>query len=267
LKAWEQVRQVIGTDSTARSLFVAMVSREPELLDQAARQESTVAEQLTQRCQQLQQSLRTVNGTRGTIALEQVAVLLFVAGDPGLTLPVGTHNSIHTLLLQPAPLASLEKNAAARKLLVRYFQRRTEPTVQSQNLTFLTSNNITEGIDWALKLAKDKETIPEIRAMAIDAVGRLGGKPYQKEVEALLDDDAVVGTYTFGKVHFQTEVRDAALATLVQMTGQQLTDYPFPYVQAYPRTPHYSPRYLGFTEAKERETALKQWKASADTMK
>jgi hypothetical protein len=267
LKAWEPLRQVIGADAAARSFFVAMACSEPDLLEKVGQKESVVEEQLTQRCVQLLQSLRGTSGTRATISLEQVAVLLYVAGDPGLTPSAQVHNSIHTLLLQPGPRTGLETNTAARKLLVRYFQRRTDPAVQNQNLTFLSLHNITEGADWALKLAKDKEATPETRATAIEAVGRLGGKRYQKEVEAFLDDTAVVGTFTIKSHSCQTEVRDVALAALVQLTEQKLTDYPFPYPQACPNLARYVPRCLGFAEEKDRETALKQWKASAGTMK
>jgi hypothetical protein len=58
-----------------------------------------------------------------------------------------------------------------------------------------------------------------------------------------------------GKVRCQTQVRDVARATLVQLTGQKLTDYSFPYAQAYPNTGHYTARCPGFAEANERETA------------
>ena len=79
-------------------------------------------------------------------------------------------------------------------------------------------------------MAKNKATQPYIRATAMAVVGRVGGKEQIAEMESFLTDTTLLGQSQFGTVRIQTEMRDVALAMMVQLSGQQAVDYGFPYL-------------------------------------
>ena len=66
-----------------------------------------------------------------------------------------------------------------------------------------------------------------------------------------------------------------ALAMLVQLSGQRLEDYGFPYItQIQPgfranqqQVIFFSPTLMGFSDAAGRDAALKKWKSWSDAAK
>jgi hypothetical protein len=60
-------------------------------------------------------------------------------------------------------------------------------------------------------------------------------------------------------------MRDVALAALIQLSGQDLNDYDFPYLKNFRgiRGPvQLPPNYFGFSDDASRAAAVKRWKDS-----
>jgi hypothetical protein len=195
-----------------------------------------------------------------------VTALLFLATDSRMQLKTEAHYPIYNLLHQPQPREGLQNNGIARKLLVTYLESRTDPNLVHQNLYLAMNFNLKESVGWALKMAKAKETQAYVRATAITVVGKLGGKEQIPDLEAMLTDTTQIGASTFNTVQIKTEMRDVALAMLVQLSGQNLADYNFPYITALnpglrgnTQNFVYAPSLLGFSDAAGREAALKKW--------
>ena len=266
LPAWTRFSKISGDDAAAKALFVEMCCNEAPLLEALERDPREAAEKFTARCQNLQQALFNRNGQPGTVTLGQVTALLFIATDSRVQIPTQAHYPIYNLLQQPQPREGLQNNTVARKLLVTYLETRTDPNLMHQNLYLAMNLNLKESTGWALKMAKNKTTQPYIRATALAVVGRLGGKEHVAELEAFLTDTTQLGQSQFNSMRIQTEMRDVALAMMVQLSGQQASDYGFPYLtaiqpalRANPQNVFFAPTMLGFSDAKSREAALKRW--------
>jgi hypothetical protein len=267
LPAWTRFSKLAGDDTSAKTLFVEMCCSETVLLEAVEKDPNDAGHKFSARCQELQNSLFGRAGPRTTMTLGQVTALMFIATDGRVKLSAEAHYPIYNFLNQPQPREGLQNNTVARKLLITYLEQRTDPNLMQQNLYLAINFNLKESIDWAIKVAKNKDTQPYVRATALGAIGKLGGKEHIADLETFLTDTAQLGQYQVNMLRIQTEVRDVALATLVQVTGQQLEDYDFPYLkQLQPafrgnvQNLQYSPVLLGFSDAAGREAALKRWK-------
>jgi hypothetical protein len=267
LPAWNRFSKLAGDDPSAKALFVEMCCSEAVLLEALEKDPKVAGEKFAARAQQLQQSLFTPTGQRGTVTLGQITALLFIATDSRIQLTTQAHYPIYTLLHPPAPREGMQTNTIARKLLVTYLEQRTDPNLVHQNLYLAINFNLKEAVGWALKTAKNKDMQPYARATALAVVGRVGGKEHLKELEPFLTDTTAVGTSQFNTVRINTELRDVALAMIVQLSGQQAADYGFPYLaaiqpalRANPQQIYFAPTLLGFGDTATRDAAFKRWK-------
>ncbi len=274
LPAWTRFSKLAGDDATAKALFVEMCCNEAPLLEALDKDPKQAASKFAARCQQLQQSLFTANGTRATVTFGQVAALLFIATDGRVQINAQAGYPIYTLLNQPQPREGFQNNPFARKLLVSYLEQRTDQNLLQQNLYLAMNFNLKESVGWALKMAKSKDTQPYVRATALAVVGKVGGKEHVAELEAFLTDTTQLGQTQFNQVRIHTEVRDVALAMMVQLSGQKAEDYGFPYLaaiqpalRANPQQVFFAPTLLGFGDAASRDAALKKWKEWSEAEK
>jgi hypothetical protein len=81
-------------------------------------------------------------------------------------------------------------------------------------------------------------------------------------LESLLDDKTVCYTVRSGSDTFETQVRDIALAALVEISGQDPREYGFSRLSRT-RTAATTPQMLGFTTSQEnqRDEGVKKWRA------
>ena len=161
----------------------------------------------------------------------------------------------------------MQNNPVARKLLVSYLEQRTDPSLLHQNLYLAMNFNLKECAGWAMKVAKNKDTPSFIRATALATIGKVGGKEQVADLESFLTDTTQLGQSQFNTVRIQTEMRDVALAMIVQLSGQSAADYGFPYLgqlqpalRANPQNVFFAPTMLGFSDSTSREAAFKRWK-------
>ena len=92
-----------------------------------------------------------------------------------------------------------------------------------------------------------------------------------EELEPLLEDTTSLGgTIRIGTATVNAQMRDVALAALVHLSGQNVFDYPFAYLQTYKNLRgnfQLPPYYYGFQDDTTRTAALKKWKDSQEPKK
>ena len=274
LPAWSRFKKVAADDPSAKALFVEMCCNEAALLDALEKNPREASEKFAARCQQLQQAIFTPDGRRSAVTLGQVTALLFLATDGRLQLTPQAHYPLCTLFHQPLPSEGLQTNAVARRLLVAYLEQRSDPMFTHQNLYLVMNFNLKERLGWALKVAKNKSEQSFIRATALAAIGKVGGKEHVAALETFLTDTTQLGQSQFNTVRIQTEMRDVALAMIVQLSGQSAAEYGFPYLaqlqpalRANPQNVFFAPTLLGFADSASREAAFKRWKEWSEAEK
>ena len=121
-----------------------------------------------------------------------------------------------------------EQSAMLKKLVGAWIVKETSPNVTAENLKFAAMFDLkAEGLIVATRVLADERTQAAPRQAAILIIGRFGDKQLVPLVEKFLTDETVCGAVQMpvrpGQVEVQ--VRDAALAVIVQLTNQELKDY------------------------------------------
>src|SRR5262249_4347179 len=122
-----------------------------------------------------------------------------------------------------------------------------------------------EALPRALKTVNSKQAPAYTRGMAVLFVGQLGGREHMKEIDKLLTDQTQMGAIRTGTMTINAQMRDVALAALIQLSGQDIQNYNFPYMQNYRgfQGPiNLPPYYYGFADDARRAPAFKKWKDS-----
>jgi len=119
-----------------------------------------------------------------------------------------------------------------------------------------------EALPYAVKVAKTGSVPGYARGQALLLMAKLGDKELIPTVEGMLGDKTNIGALGINNMTLQAELRDLALAVLVKLTGQSLSDYGFPFFQMIPGATltDNSPSVAGFGGTAAREAALKKWK-------
>jgi hypothetical protein len=267
LPAWERYKKYAGDDQASRSVFVGMYTNEGNLLGLLERDPKTFQTAFVARLQDIQRSMYTPWGGRGTpLEVGQVIALLFAATDSRISTDVTSFYLLTNLCCQQNIRQSFESNVCARKLLVQFFEQRNDQNTQAQAIQVAMQLNIKEMAPAALKLATNKNAQPWTKATALLAVGKLGTKEHIKDIEPLLNDTTALGTIRLPQTNnLSTEMRDVALAAMILLSGQDIQDYDFPYLKAVRIDKQYlAYNYFGFKDNTEREAVLKKFKESRE---
>lgn len=124
-----------------------------------------------------------------------------------------------------------------------------------------------EGNDVALA-ALDVKTLPAYqKSQALFMIAKNGTKDAALRIEPLLDEKAELGSASINGMMIRAQVRDVALATLVQLTGQKLTDYDFPFFRVNGQVllnqgVFQPPGWYGFENDAARNAAIKKYRDS-----
>ncbi len=272
LPSYERYKKILGDDQAARTLFVEMYTTEGGLLASLERDPKGFQTTFATRVQQIQQHLYTPWGQVNQIPLGQVVALLFVATDSRATTDLNSFYLMMNLFYQQNIQQGFKANAGARKLLVEFFEKRSDQNTQQQAIQIAMQLDLKEMAPTAVKMATNKNTQAWTRATALIAVGKLGTKDNIKTIEPLLTDETNLGQMQFntpgsGVIKVETRMRDVALAAMILLSGQSIQDYDFPYlklVHINQQQQYLAYNYFGFTNKEQREAALKKFKESRE---
>ncbi|HUR53149.1 MAG TPA: hypothetical protein VMZ71_03390 [Gemmataceae bacterium] len=175
--------------------------------------------------------------------------------------------AVSTLFLTPGFNAAAgensERGTAIKAVIVKWLETRTDPAQMYQAMTSATNLGLKEASGVAAKLLQSGGT-PVYRLYAAYAIAKNDAKQYAAALEKALDDtSAITSTRIVNGERFTTDyqVRDAALAALVMMSGQNTEDYGF-VEQFLGNTTASRYTYSARTLAEsERKAAVEKWRA------
>jgi hypothetical protein len=227
-----------SADKTARALFTEFLSVPggSELLSALDRDRGTAGQVVAARKQELYNARFPRNGTPGrNPSVAEVAVVMFAESQvPAKNVPRATAlTSVITASgLSTAVQNDDDRGRALKAVMTAWFDSRTEGVDMYSALTLANNMNNTQA---AGRLAGRLLTVPGVtgfyRGQAMSTIVRLKMTEQLPAVEKAFGDQAVISTtirvVNGVQVRQTTEVRDAALATAVLLTGQDPAAYHF----------------------------------------
>ena len=270
LPAWDRFSKLVGKDDPARRLFVEMYCSEGTMLAELDRRPQEFAPRFQAHVLDIQRNLHTPFGQANPISHARVVALLFMATDPRAGDNLQSFYALNNLFYQQNVQQAFKGNAGSRKLLVSFLESRSNPATVSQAFYIAQQLQLKEALPLAVKTINAKTAPPYTRGMAVLFVGRMGAKEYARNLEPLLADPSAMGTIRTGTGTINAQMRDVALAALIELSGQNIHDYNFPYMQnykGYRGTINLPPYYYGFGDDAARAAALKKWQDSQPARK
>jgi hypothetical protein len=263
LPGWSRFAKAYGDNSQSRQLFVEMQRADPEVLRSLEETPRAAADLVSQRTAQHQQQLQLGNNRQ--LPLGEVAVLVFVAGEEDVSLPDNTLSMVLSYCFQPAMRDAVNhpsRRDVPRKMLGAAI-RKCSDSAAPQAMQVAMEFGMEEGLVPAVKILKAQGgRIPYMNQYALMAVAKLGDASHLPLVEPLMDDSTVVTRRQENKRIVELQVRDAALATAILLTKQDLKTY-FTGRQELasvdPRNVYFNPQLIGFEKDEDRAAVFKKW--------
>jgi hypothetical protein len=265
LPAWKRYRESIGNTRMARALFVNMIREEMPLLQ--AFESGMKLEQLFSKRLKSLQPYSSVNTYGPRVASSQsLATMLFLVGEPELTVDQITHQQIFSLL-QYTGTQNMVKGSPYREILfgmlddwVRTLDKQI-PNAYYPLMIALNYDMKEAGFDIAKKHLGNTTTSSSAQQYGIMAIARFGTA---RDIDLLipqLQNSAVCHTWSNPQIKkgvIKTQVRDVALVMMLEMTKQNHQQYGFTLLQRNPTTVFHG-YTCGFVDESQRDKALQMW--------
>jgi hypothetical protein len=263
---WPKFKELVGDSQQSRELFADMHRFDTSLLTSLESNPAGQEERLSERCLEFMTSQS--NGTNMIARQDEIALLLFAGVLPksrvGYQAQSYLFNGLQIMSYKPRGKDLLKNNPLIRKLLVNYISEGNN--ISGYGGLYLIANlELKEGVDIAKKYLKQPSRDTSSRAMAVSILGKLGGKAAIADIVPFLEDKTSIQQMQFGNgAKINTQMRDVALATLVQATGQNLNDYNFAYLKVFGGrgvgpSLYLNPMLSGFGDDQTRDASLKKW--------
>ena len=269
LAGWQRYRSLAGATPASRRLFADMQRAERELLDAVAEAPAKAGALLDERCQQVEHLTQDGDSSRPSqLSLATTAALLFAASNPDVPISGHAGNCLHTVGNQTALAQALNTRPAAviiRGLLNAWISRPFErdSLTAYRNLLLAMQYNLKDAVQPALALLGPPGGPSNLEPFAILTIGKLGGPEHLPALEPILKDERAIDAVDRGGQKSNTQIRDVALAAMIHLTRQKLSDYGFAHAKTHPYY-LFNTNTLGFNDPAAREAALKKWLAWAE---
>jgi hypothetical protein len=275
LKRW---LDIAGQSDASKKLFVAVLRHSPDLLIDLHLSPDKLDEEYIKLVRFLDEQLRFPENIPGQqsqgVTQVELALFLFLATDPrrkadvkisrpGLNPPsvVLSRSNLKTYLESPSAREPFQR------LFIEFLAREKNQHTLVQAVQLTESARLNEALPAILKLAEGKNTSPPLRATAVRAIGRLGGRDSLPLLTPFFDDNSpfVEATLIGGEKGQHLRVCDVALGMAIHLHGQKLTDFGFK--RDLPKSEKFEDvgwfrHFLISDDA--REQALTKWKAFAE---
>ena len=242
LPGWDRARRRLAETEDARRLFAEMYRTEPALLEGYGEDNAKAAAAFSLRVDELhdQQYQRSRINYRLRSQLQQstsanVMALLFVGADADLELPHPLVARFRTMFVQAWPAARVQaapEREYIRDWLAEWIMHKfTQPHREYEAIVLGMQYDVPQVLQLALDVLRQGESHQYSRLHAASCIGKYGQPWHLPLVESLLTDQTTVGQpehrINNRPVRFETQVRDVALAVLLQRTGQEPREYGF----------------------------------------
>jgi hypothetical protein len=263
---WAKFKAVAGDTPKAREFFAAMHRFDTEFLTKLDKEPAALGQKVAVRSTQFMQAQNS--DYNAVPVAEELALTLLAALEPKVRVNQEAFQylsmALYSLSSRPRGKYLLKDNVLMRALLAKFLVGGDAPNPY-YNFLVIANLELKECTDFVRAYLKDSSGDRLTRSMAIGILGKLGGRAAIPEIMPFLDDKSPMGESHFPNgTTIKTQLRDVALATLVQATDQSLDDYGFPYWKMFGgRNARLnlvqSPTLLGFNDDQSRDAALKKW--------
>jgi hypothetical protein len=266
LTEWEKLTG--PPDAGSRKLFAEMIRTNGELLERAAADPKAAADVIETRCRALVGEVQVGHDQR-TVEPERLAVLFFAnlqaPGRPGAF--ARAEHPCHLLFNPGVAEGVREKDVgpAFRRLMAAWIKAQPEDEVDPARQFFVFAAHATpfaEAVPELSRMAlRPKMPSQYIRAIAIEALGRIGDDRAKVALADLVSNQAVL----FGGSKMDCLVGDLALANWLVASGKRPEDYGMSKaielnIRADPRGPliYFAVRW--FPDDEVRKSGVQKWK-------
>ncbi|MCH2370737.1 MAG: hypothetical protein MK324_09430 [Pirellulales bacterium] len=270
LPGWHIFKELSGTTSTARRLFVLMCRAEPELMRSLDRPKTIISSQITNRCRELQQIFRTYK--RDSIQLGTVAALLFSGGLSDVEVDdtsvktiysVCNYNAFRNEMYKRNPNGTSQYRRTPRSSILRQlfavWMKHGQSWDAQMAFNLAMQYDIKQCLPRAIELVRAKNTPCHVAQIALVAITRFGTPANLPDLEVGINDKSFCGVQQrVGQKLHQTQLRDVAIAGALLIAGENPRDYGFDRI-SYTNTRQLNYSTVGFASDEDRATTRKKY--------
>ena len=270
LPGWDGFKQLAGTTSTARRLFVLMCRAEPELMRNLERPVSITSRSITKRCKELQQVFRTYK--RDSIQLGTVAALLFSGGITGVKVDetsvktiysVCNYNAFRNEMYTRNPNGTSQYRRTPRSNILRQlfavWMKHGQSWDAQMAFNLAMQYDIKQCLPRAIALVRAKDTPCHVAQIALVAITRFGTLVNLRDLETRIDDKSFCGVQQrVGQKLHQTQLRDIALAGALLIADENPRNYGFTRI-SYTNAKQLNYSTVGFASEEDRVAPRKKY--------
>ena len=275
LPGWSRFGERLAPDKYGRALFVEMHQSESDLLgvyDRVDGDAREVSHAFSSRCREIEEMLQTYpTRMQSEISLGTVATLILIGSEQKVATTDKVSLFVTNLIRSSGAFVTgmrvNSKQPLLRKMLGDWVAKSTMTNSASlilANLRFAMVYDLKEGLAPAVQIVNQTAVVPGVRSLAALAIGKLGSAKNLPDLEPLLEDTTLCSS---GRIiinnktkSVSVQLRDVALAVMVHLSGQQLSDYGYRSVTTRPDQ-LFLPSSLAFYDDEQRDAALAKWKA------
>ena len=269
LPGWKRFRELVGDRREARETFAQMVRTERELLSAYETQSPETSDLFAARIAWLQSRIAGGSSDARAVPPQTLATLLLIGSDETLKDHSQGVSQLYPLLSNPAAVPSIAPAARPSALctLLEKWATSAASSGSCYGMMLALKYDLKEvGLQQAKRFIEGGTTSPSTLQYAIIAVGRFGGEKDVGLLQPLLRNKTVCHTWSNPALKkngtIQVQVRDAALAVLLHLTGKDPAKFGFKLLRENPETLYYVYTF-GFIDDKEREAAHAKWAAES----
>lgn len=263
LPGWARWQTLLGRDRASRDLFAAVVRANSRLMHEIENQATERGlEAISIRCTEM---LQQISGRMpNTANRADVAQLLFLGTNPDLQFTPTTCAQINQFLYRQEVRGWFTEGETAplmRKLLLTWLSRHIdEPNTGYMIANLMNTLQLEELTDLGLQIVLQQKAPAHVRANVLIAFGRHRRKEVVPRLQAIIDDDTLVGRFNINRIQQTTHLGDVALAMSIHLSGLKPADFGFNGVTGAPNA-IYSYYRLGFEKDEQRAAARQRWEA------
>ena len=277
LPGFQSAETRLGNEVGDRQLFVRLYRAEPQIFSTYDADPQATSTLFIERVRVHSEAFRGRRNWQRIRAgrvnrVENAMALLFVGSDDRLDLTEEAISSFNSLLQQMLPakqLASLREQDRVREWLGGWIVLRSvRPGLEFTHMHLGLKYEVPEAVSIAKRVLKRRQREMTVYPFAMMCIGYLGTEADAPALERLLDDKSNIfstrGTFAGRNRRngYSIQVRDFALAMLVELTAQDLNAYGFENVdRGAMRNQFYQQNSFYFSDEEARAAAFKKWYA------
>jgi hypothetical protein len=264
---------ITGDSKEARQLYAEVLQINPQLLDDAERDQKKGLDQFAAYCQEVNQRTTYRPGVnyeaqRRLVTRADVALYFLLSSEFKNDPTNRVANFGYSFLNAPSIPETLGKDDPAaqpfKKLFLSWVEKQAQPYLVQRGLQIAAEAKMKETLPLVLKQIKEKNVPIYTRAQTALLLVKVGNKEHVKEVEPLLEDKTIVGTFGINNKQGQVQMRDVALAICIKLSGQKMSEYDFDVMKGNDDFIYQSYIYCAFSGDDKREAAHKKYKELKD---